>query len=141
MTAKPYVPVTWGDEPIFVDKLNQMGNNEQWLFENSPKMYYDAYNIKKPSGVKIMAGILVLAGSTTKIQTGTFFFGSFFSSGSHPIVVTSVVPKDGGGDYSTTLRSVDANGLIDYRGFRATTFSGRTAEPAGLYIHFVAVGW
>jgi len=140
MTAKPYVPVTWGDEPVFTDKLNQMGNNEQYLFENSPRMYYNSYGIKKTSGVKVMCGILVLPTSKTRIKTGIFNFGTFFSAGSYPTVTTGVAPRGGSTGGTLTLRSVDA-GSIDYRGFRATLYSNVAPDPYATYIHFIAMGW
>lgn len=140
MTARPYVPVSWGDEPVYNDKLNQMCNNEQWLFENSPRMFYNSFGLKKTSGVKIMAGILTLPVGNRRIRSGLFYFGSFFSSGSRPIVVVGVNPHSGGAEYSVTLRGV-SNGSIDYRGFRGTIISGLPSDPGIMYIHFIAAGW
>lgn len=141
MTAKPYVPVTWGDEPVFTDKLNQMTNNDQYLFENSPKMYYNSYNLKKTSGVRIMGGVLGLPATTTRYRSGTAYFGTFFSAGCRPIVVASVNPMGSGVDFSLTLRGVDSV-YIDYRGFRAHVYHiVQTKDAARSYIHWIAMGW
>lgn len=141
MTARPYVPVTWGDEPIFTDKLNQMGNNEQWLFENTPRMYYNAFNTKKPNGVKIMAGMLVLAPSATTMSQGDYYFGSFFSSGSFPIVVATVNVLDGQRGQIVSIQGIGVKSP-DHRGFHAwINNKNYTNITAQAYIHFIAVGW
>lgn len=140
MTAKPYVPTSWGDEPIFTDKLNQMCNNDQWLFENSPRMYYNGYGVKKPSGIKIMGGILVLARSPNRYQTGTYNFGTFFSAGCKPIVTTGINPQGSLSSPSLTITGVSSN-IIDYRGFHAMISAGSISNPTSTYIHFIAMGW
>jgi hypothetical protein len=140
MTAKPYVPTSWGDEPIFTDKLNQMTNNDQWLFENSPRMYYSGYGVKKPNGIKIMGSVLTLAGSKTKAQYGTYNFGTFFSSGCLPIVATSVNPQSGYAGFSLAIRGISSN-VIDNRGFIATLYADAPFHPSVAYIHFIALGW
>lgn len=141
MTAKPYVPVTWGDEPVFTDKLNQMGNNEQWLFENTPRMYYNAFDVKKPNGVKIMAGILVFPPSATAGAQGYYYFGSFFSSGSKPVVVATVNTLDGQRGGVVSIRGIGV-ASPDHRGFSSSINNSTVTKiTSQTFIHFIAVGW
>lgn len=141
MTAKPYVPVTWGDEPIFTDKLNQMGNNEQWLFENAPRMQYSAYGVQKPTGVKIMAGLLIFPPSPTAGAQGYYYFGSFFSSGCNPIIVCTVNTLDGQRGGVVSIRGIGMT-IPDHRGFGSSINNSTVTQiTAQTYIHFIAVGW
>jgi len=132
--------VTWGEEPVTKEKLDQMANNEQWLFENNARMLYNGYGVKKPSGVKIMSAILVLGSSKTKTRSGTFNFGSFFTSGCMPIIVTGVNPLAGGLGYSLTIRGIGM-ATPDYRGFTVALLSDGPSDPNGVYVHFLAMGW
>lgn len=145
MSATQYTPVTWGDEPVYKDKLLQMTNNDQWLFENTPKVYYNAYGIKKASGVKVMAGLLLLPPSASTYSASTCYFGSFFTPGCKPIITNSIVtmkPYHWLGAV-VAISAVGAYGVLpDYRGFSAHLVYalGKGPIPAH-YIQYVAVGW
>lgn len=92
MVAVPYKAISWSDnEPIFTSKLNQMANNDQWLYENAPRMLYTAYNQRRAEGIKIASGILMCSPSKSGIQQHTVRFGSFFSSACTPVVVTGLM--------------------------------------------------
>lgn len=146
MAATPYKPVTWGDEPIFKDKLNQMTNNDQYIFENMPKMSFNTYGIKRANGVKIMAAICVVPASSALWSHGTFNFGTFFSSGCKPVIVVGTQPTSGRWRYHTVVRGIGTN----YPDHRGAVFSvgadyyGTTTTnivDAKVYVHFIAVGW
>ena len=148
MGATPYQPISWSDnEPVYMDKLNAMANNDQWLFENAPNMYYNVQGIKKTTGVKIMTGfcyIPVTTSYTVRNSVATFYFGSFFSQGCLPVVVASLQT------YPQTRIAISTRGIgtfwPDQRGFecRAAAVDSnmlwQTINP-NVWAAFIAVGW
>lgn len=92
MTATPYKPISWNErELISPDKMAQLANNSQWLFENTPRGNYNAFSIAKTTGVKLACGIMVFGGAKVNYQTKAVNFGNFFAAACHPIVTTGVV--------------------------------------------------
>jgi hypothetical protein len=147
MAATPYKPVTWGDEPIFKDKLNQMTNNDQYIYENMPRVTFNTYGIKRANGLKIMASIAVVPTSLTGWSSATVNFGTFFSSGSRPVIVTGTQPTSGRMRYQVAIKGI-GTGIFypDHRGFEvhvgADEVLGRNnVVDAKVYIHFIAIGW
>ena len=136
--------MTWGEEPVTKEKLDQMANNDQWLFENNVRMLYNGYGVKKPSGVKIMAAILIIGAVHAVNRSGTFNFGSFFTSGCMPIITTAMNPVGGNGTswgFDLTIKGIGM-ATPDYRGFVATIYSTPTSNADDLaYVHFMAMGW
>lgn len=50
-------PVSWGEEDVTAGKLNAMASNEQWLYENLPRVHLQTYGgIRKDTKCKIAAG-------------------------------------------------------------------------------------
>ena len=92
MAALPYAPTSWSDnEPILTDKLRQMSNNDQYLFEQLSTVYYNANAIKKTSGMKIMASTVSVSPNLSSPNgMATFYFGTFFTVGCKPMVIASI---------------------------------------------------
>lgn len=144
MGATPYQPISWSDnEPLYTDKLNAMANNEQWLFENAPRMYYNTFGLKKTSGIKILTGFVQLPPGNE--HTGnTFYFGTFFSQGCQPVVVASIntFPR---GRLVVVTRGIGSQ-WPDSRGFECRVYSAEPTSatrviPPGVYAAFIATGW
>jgi len=150
MAVSTYSPVAWNDgQELELDKLKQMGNNEQFLFENMPRMTYRG-TINKNGGLRIAAGRAVMSpandrGSATKQVN----FGSFFTPGCQPIVVAN--GRSEGGVYgSKKLISITGLGRSD-PDHRGVTFFYHTMENAnapiqartvrGGIIYWIAIGW
>ncbi len=92
MAVTPYKATSWQDnEPIFTSKLNQMTNNDQWLYENTPRMMYTAYNQKRTEGLKVACGYLLCQPAANGIQQHTVQFPNFFSEACTPIVITGLM--------------------------------------------------
>ncbi len=145
MAATPYKPVSWQDnEPLFTSKLNQMTNNEQWLYENTPRMLYTAGALKRSAGVKLASGILLCNPSPSGVQQHVVYFGSFFSQSCSPTVVTQLVHQ---GEVRITF-GVKGIGQqsIDHRGFEvlggaihhSSTWKAMTRR---FWINWIAVGF
>lgn len=144
MAATPYRPVSWTDQNLSKEKLQQMANNEQWLFENNPKIRYNYSGaIIRDNGLKIIAGKSPFGTSGLDSIDTWVYFGNFFSAACKPIV-TAVVET--GGFWLRkfiTIRGI--GGEIDYRGFLAhlTTHENvvdNRVEASG-WIHWTAVGF
>lgn len=140
MSATPYRPVTWGDnDPLFTDKLNAMTNNDQWLFENMPTMFYNAYNLKRTTGLKMASGLVIIPASRSYWGAAVVYFGDFFSQGCHPVVTTGLI-------HQGQLRMhVGVRGIStmhpDNRGFTASVCVNEATAVNNYITKYVYVTW
>lgn len=149
MAQNDFVPVSWNGEAVSTDKLNQMANNDQFLFDRTPLVryvYQGAQNITRDNSVKMLAGKTPFTPSSDNNWVRqAIYFGSFFSSGCVP-VVTCTVETQGG-----ERRDISIHGLggvstdIDINGFEATIWigagSGDTKVSTSGWVHWMAVGY
>lgn len=143
MAATPYKPVSWNGEPITLLKLNQMASNDQFLFENTPRVRYFAGGITKDTGTKVLAGKTPFSANAAKAINVNVYFGSFFSSGCHPVVTATIQT---GGPWWSKYVSIHGltKGDIDRVGFVAHVKSHEEFKDkieAGGWIHWTAVGY
>lgn len=145
MSATPYTTVSWNDMEITsTDKLNQMTNNDQWLFENTPRAYYNTTGVARSSGVKILAGIATLAPVATSYTSLQISFGTFFTTGCVPVCTLGLMT------YPRFRMSVSFTGIgqvqPDSRGINVRVAS---TEPIStnqkidntVQINYIAIGW
>lgn len=144
MAVTPYKSVSWQDnEPLFTSKLNQMANNEQWLYENTPRMLYTPYNQRRTEGLKIASGILLCMPSPTGIQQHTVYFGTFFSEACTPVVVTGLMHQ---GEVRITF-GVKGIGqtYVDHRGFEllggVIPYGTAKAFTKQFWVPWIAMGY
>lgn len=146
MAATPYKPTTFTNDALTRDKLLQMANNDQWLFENLTKVRYSANGLVRDTGVKIIAGKTPYAAVGADYQYISIHFGSFFSAGCRPVVTGSVQP---GGVRKRINFSVTGLGGTssepDNSGFMAVLWTtervvGTTIDASGM-VHWQAVGY
>lgn len=141
----PYRPISWNDQSLSVPKLQQMANNDQWLFENTPRMRYSVDGNVRDSGLKIIAGKVGYGRSGNDWTDFNVYFGSFFSAACKPVVVATV---EIGGNGKRKLANIEGfGGTIDYRGFHGFV---TTQENPNLgtfpvdhpsYVHWIAIGY
>jgi hypothetical protein len=142
MTATPYKPISWNArELISDDKMAQLANNSQWLFENTPRTNYNAYGVARATGVKIACGIQIFAASKVAYQTRPVYFNNFFSAAAHPVVTTGII-----GFQRRIFCIINGLGVLhpDNRGFEITV----EAESASVnkierafYVTWMAMGF
>ncbi len=140
MAVVPYKSVSWSDnEPIFTSKLNQMTNNDQWLFENTPRMLYSAFDQRRAEGVKIASGLLACNPDPNGIQQHVVYFGSFFSESCTPVVVTGLMHQ---GEVRITF-GVKGIGqtYVDHRGFEILGGTIQRPFVKAFWIPWIAVGY
>lgn len=145
MAATPYKPVSWGREPVLAPKMNILANNVQWVYENMPRFYYSYSGIRRTAGVKVMAGNTWIPANKKSTATATIYFGSFFTAGCKPCIVTAVnaTPQF---RYMTAHRAVDGKLQPDHRGFQVVMTSSELDPKTSvmnysLYVTYIAVGW
>jgi hypothetical protein len=143
--TQPYKPVSWSEEPTSVDKLNQMTNNDQWLFENTPRMKYNAYSLNKQSGLKILATYAFMPYTLATAQSRAVYFGSFFSVGCQPIVVATPVPLGPQRRFHVAVNGI-GRAVPDHTGCfiqlspdEWNTKNNRVSQS--VYVHLIAIGW
>lgn len=146
MALNNFVPVSWNGEAVTNDKLNQMANNDQYLFERTPTVRYSntGANVVRDDAMKIMAGKAPIVVSTTDNVDVNIYFGSYFTAGTHPIVTATYEP---GGTYLAKFCSVRGfAGEIDHTGCIIRVYSREAAGftndmSQGGWVHWQAVGF
>lgn len=143
MSATPFRPISWAPlELVTEDKLDQIANNAQWLFENDVRGTYSAQGVRRAEGIKIMGSIVTFPASADGVQTKSIYFNNFFSTGCKPVVTTGVV--------SFQLRTfIITSGLgvmfPDYRGFDITCLCLDSANKSRIertfYVQWIAMGY
>ena len=73
--------------------MDQLANNVQWLFENTPRaMYTLPSGLRRVEGVRMSAGrVLIPRRTKSDTASATVRFGNFFSSSCEPIITTGIV--------------------------------------------------
>jgi hypothetical protein len=145
MAATPYKAVSWGNEPVAQDKLNTMTNNDQWLYENTPRISYSTYGIKRTSGIKILAGIVVVPKSSTLNSSASADFGTFFSAGCKPVIVATVQRTSARGRYHLVIQGINSY-YPDSQGFKVAIAADEVNVANNVidttpYVHYIAIGW
>lgn len=130
---------------MFTDKLNAMTNNDQYLFENMPTLYYNGHGYKKSAGTKILsAAVGIGPDSKSGYAIRTFYFGNFFSSGCQPFVIASL------NSYPQIRFHVSTRGIgtfwPDHRGFEVRISADElnvknNQIKATVWVPFIAIGW
>lgn len=143
MTSTPYKPISWNSpEPAFVDKLNAMCNNAQWIYENAPRIYYSVNGVKRSSGIKVASGHLLLNSSSGRYAASTQSFGDYFSQGCQPVVVVGEMLSYPMREVIATIRGMGTT-WPDNRGFELyLTATGEATKVANtVYAPWIAVGY
>jgi hypothetical protein len=144
MAQNDYVPLSWNGEALSTDKLNQMCNNTQYLYDRSPRIRYSVNGLVRDTGLKLISGKTPYAPTNTDYKDVPVYFGTFFSAGCHPVVTAVVGDSASGLRKFCTVRGF--NGEVDNTGFIAHVSSH---EPPGFnqvifgggWVHWTAVGY
>jgi hypothetical protein len=143
--AFPLIKVlSWSPlDTITADKLNDMVNNDNLLQENMVRGYYNGL-VKKDTGIRIAAGLVVVTARKSNVASVPVTFGDFFSAGCNPIVTTGANATSQRQIYVT----IDGPGsaiLPDRTGFSAVAWVDSTSKTKKIthsfYISWIALGW
>lgn len=147
MAVTSFKDLAWGPiEQIETAKLNDMAANTRYLFERAPKLLYTAYGAKKDVGLKILCGTATIVATKSPTRIFTVPFGSFFTTGSKPVVVTGIVSPYNGGLIATTYGISGGAYSPDHRGFVARVVARELSSKSNYifknsYLHWIAMGY
>lgn len=147
MAVASYQDVAWNSaDPLDRAKLNLMAQNSRYLLERAPKLYYNAYNIKKDTGVKLACGVVTVPSTKGMEMTVTVNFGSFFSAGTRPIPVTSLTTQTNMRIIETTYGFGGLGSVPDHRGFHCRVaavevFQALKTISKTCWLNWIAMGY
>lgn len=147
MAVSAYQDVTWNPgDPTDRNKLNRMAQNSRFLLERAPKLYYNAYNVKKDLGIKLACGVVAIPATKNTGTDVTVNFGAFFTTGTRPVPVTGITSSGNLRVIETTHGLGGLNTVPDHRGFvarvAATEIYGTIKYiPRTLYLNWIAMGY
>lgn len=141
MASGPYKPVLFVDgEAIDRDKMNQMANNMQWLFENTPRIKYSAFSVVKSAGAKILAGVTTVPATQTTFSQATVYFGSYFSSGCQPVVTATPIRNTSRARFEVIVNGI-GRVYPDHRGCQISVMTDEYNATINKHITSLPVGW
>lgn len=86
--------VDWSDGDITTEKLDQLNENDQFLYDNTPDIHYEFDSIVKVEDIKIWAGYVVLpASGNSSTRKEVYFPNGFFSNGATPIINAQLIAR------------------------------------------------
>jgi hypothetical protein len=146
LASGPYKPVLFVDsEAIDRDKMNQVANNMQWLFENTPRIKYAAHGFVKASGAKILAGIATVPATNTTFSQTTVYFGSFFSQGCQPVITATPIRNTSRARFEVIVKGI-GRVYPDHRGAQIAVMTDEynatiNKHITSLPVSWIAIGW
>lgn len=111
-----FTRINWGDEPITSDKLNDMVENDNYLFENTLSGFYDALGIIRDSGLTYRCGYINSIKTESLKQTIAFYYSKPFMPGARPVIITGEA-SSGLMAIFHAVRGLDNRAVPDHRGF------------------------
>lgn len=147
MSATPYRAITWApDELLSEDKMDQLLNNVQWIYENTPRATYSlSDSVVRAENVRLACGRVTIPAVKSDNSGANVSFPNFFSPGCTPIITTGVVSK-GQRHVFCVVNGLGEALQPDYRGFGIWI---NVAEPdktkdliqATMYLNWMAMGY
>lgn len=148
MAVDQFRDISFGTgETLTDDKLNTLTSNTRYLYERSPRMYFNAYGVKKSSGVKIAAGIITIPSEKATTVHGTASFGSFFTTSCVPVVTVTVGSPYNGRAIASVFGISGHDTVPDNRGFICRIAMAEFQNASinyvvkTMYIHYIAIGY
>jgi hypothetical protein len=115
-----------------------MTSNDQYLFERTPSVRYNAYGVTRDTTLKIASGIVVMPVGSQVVKRDVYF-GNFFTSGCKPVVVVGLLSN---GENKIT---VSAQGLAQstpgHEGFRIISINHSGKINNTHHVSWIAVGF
>lgn len=88
--------VNWSPNELLAEaKTDQMGDNAEYLFNNTPRAVYTLPGgLRRAQGVKIAAGrVLIARRLKSDSASATVRFGNFFTANCEPVITTGIVSE------------------------------------------------
>lgn len=141
----PYKPISVSEGPITTDVMNQFANNDQWLFENMPRISYRAYGTVKNTGLKILATDVIIPQTNARGTSRGIYFSGYFSAGCNPIVVAQPIATNGQRRFFCHVNGI-GRPTPDHNGCTISLIASELNPTydkigAAVYVHAIAIGW
>lgn len=114
--ASIYKRLSWGQEPITTNKLNDMVGNSDYLYDHSVTALYDVLGITRDSGISIRCGYTKVVNTDNWYQALGVYYTRPFLPGVRPVVLTSLA-IDSTAQLSYGIKGLDERAVPDHRGF------------------------
>lgn len=141
--TETFEPQSFVEGPFTLEDLNQLASNQNWLFENLPKVEYRA-GVSRNKGLKLLGGKTAFTATTTADFTNIdVSFGNYFSPGCSPAITATVHASRFARKY-VSIRGIGvARTEPDHRGFTGTIVSTEPTKiiESGGFVHWLALGW
>lgn len=137
--------MSWGKEPITAQKLNDMVDNMDYLYEKMLTGYYDINGLTRDSGLTIRIGHVKVPQTENTANDVVHFFSRPFMPGTRPVVLISLASEYFNRIF-IAMRGLDGRATADHRGFVATfsqdrTPGGPTEYSGEQFLQYVAFGY
>lgn len=147
MAVEAYNPQSWGEEDITTGKLNAMTSNDDWLYENLPRVHLQTYGgVRRDRKCKIAAGVITIPKSKEKIQHLRVDFDDFFTTNCKPIICATIVSHQNS-KYVVTTYGTRGQGYVPLNdGFMARVAVFESNDKVNFfnktsYLNWIAVGY
>lgn len=119
-----------------------MANNDQWLFENMPRIRYSASGLIRDQGIKMIVGKTPFPPQTDRNYAYlNINFGTFFTIGTKPIVIVTFEAQGGSMHRSKVVIQGRGQSELDHTGFTAIVTGDSYKSLAAGWVHWQAVGF
>lgn len=128
-------------------KLEQLSENDKFLFENTANMtYYSLGKVRTTTSLKLVAGVVSLAPAKSQSGAVNVSYAGEFNSNTSPIVTTGLVVTNANDHFSLlTIRGLGGKTLPTDSGFqfRWETRKGSASQRkrfGTVYCNYMALG-
>ncbi len=144
-----YKATNWiDDEDITARKLNQMSQNDQFLLDRIPRMFFDGRNgsPRRNINIKVAAGIAFLPRQTARQGNINVYFRNYFSPGCKPVIVAQPASAANFRIFCTIKQIGTNRGDPTERGFAIVLNADPLAKTTNYFpnvtdVHWIAIGW
>ena len=140
-------PVAWQpDDDLSMDKLNQMNQNDQYLFDNTANMVYrDVSRIRTTTGLKLIAGVVTIGVGLGQSKSVNVDYAGEYDTGIAPIITTGlIVTNSNEHDSSLTIRgrgtTLPNDAGFQFRWEMRKNLVENQCVKGTLYCHYMALG-
>lgn len=116
--------LNWGDELVSTGKLNNMVENDNYLFEKSITGYYNALGIIRDTGLSFRTGWINGLATENMGVTIANYYTKPFLPGARPVIVLGIA-ADVYYDIFYAVTGLDGRVVPDHRGFNLRAWQNR----------------
>lgn len=129
------------NEQIGERKMDQMADNSEWLYRNTPRAIYTLPGgIRRVEGVKMASGRAIITKRDRDSATVEVRFGNYFSSRCEPNITTGIVSANSQGRVFCVVHGIGRL-IPDNRGFQVGVNIAATTKKLDKIAQTMYVTW